>query len=146
MQRLKRAIRWLAWWPDTARSIDKVLLAGLWFLIGLTVWLEGDDDPYHHMPLEWLPVELRVTIWWGAALFTIINLRLPPGRDHWGWAILAFPVALRALNFVLGTILGMLPIDPLGDTDAWRAALAWTIVLAFVLRQAARPELPRAVP
>lgn len=91
------------------RGLTQMFLALVWVAVGFRIIEVPDADPGHKLPIEFLPVWLRVAIWWAAALAAVVTAVWPPppgNKDRWGFSALVVPVAFRAISYTGAVIFG----------------------------------------
>lgn len=120
------------------RGTTLLYLAAVWFGVGLTLIIRPDPDMAHMYPLEYLPLWVRVCLWWVAAAVAVITAFWPEDAERWGFAILSLPVLFRACSYAATGILEY----PHALVDA----VVWTAVFGFVINTAQWPEPPRRRP
>jgi hypothetical protein len=129
-----------------ARGSDLLFFAGIWFLIGLSLLLNGDPDPEHRVPIELLPHWVRIAFWWGPAGYAVWAAFRQPPQVARAFAWLVVPAALRALSYSVAFLTSLLPESwepgQLANRHIWLSALTWIIITGLVIRQAHRPEPP----
>lgn len=119
-------------------------LAAMCFYVGARL-LEGDWDVAHTYPIEFLPLWLRVAVWWVPAVVAGIVSFWPPGFARWGYAALMVPIALRGFSYLTAAAFWLLEkpfpqVDVLGESGAVWPALFWLGTTAFVGLLAGWPE------
>src|SRR5688572_24936293 len=80
------------------RGTALLFLGVVWFAVGSRI-LQGDTDPAHKLPIEYLPVEVRAGIWWVAAAVAVMAAVWPSEKTRMGYAALVIPAALRAASY-----------------------------------------------
>lgn len=127
------------------RGMDLLLLGFIWLLLGFAIAEGNETHRAYVFVIEYLPIPLRVAIWWGAAAVAFITAWWPAGKDRWGFVALVIPPALRATSHVVAVISGYLTDDKYGYHQDWIPALSWVTVTLFVWRLARHPELPTPI-
>jgi hypothetical protein len=126
------------------RSGDLALLSVAWVVLGFGIIVQGDPDPGHKVPIEYLGTPIRVGIWWVCAAAGIAAAaRRPEHDDRWGFGFMIVPPALRAISYTVAWAQGVLGLS--GQTSLWPDAVVWTAVTIFVYRLARRPDMPHRV-
>ena len=111
------------------RATALVLFALVWFSVGAGIITRPNVvDAEHRLPLEYLPLWLRVAIWWVAAACAIIATFWPPGDDRWGWVLLSLPVSLRAVTYFAATCFGWLDVT---HFVSWAVILTLVVLISF---------------
>lgn len=125
------------------RSPALTFLAFVWLAVGARLLTASDPDPFHKLPIEYLPMQVRVLLWWLPAILAGIAawVRVVPSRV--GFVALVIPAAFRALSFTGAAATGLLT----GDYPFWVAALVeavvWAGVTGYVIVAAAWPDPPK---
>lgn len=116
------------------RPTALLLFSLIWVSVGLGLITRPDSlDSTHRLPIEYLPIWLRVVLWWGPALCGVIAGFWPPGKDKWGWVLLSVPASFRAASYGIAAVYGW--IDP-------TFALSWLVILGILALLAFWPEPP----
>lgn len=118
------------------RATALIILAVVWFSVGLGL-IDRPTIPGagHPLPLEYLPLWVRVGLWWLAAVCAVVACFWPPGDDRWGWVLLSLPASLRVVSYGVGAALGWLSPSYL---------VSWLMILGLLLLLASWPEPPKA--
>jgi hypothetical protein len=119
------------------RGVALLFFAVIWVTQGLGVIA----DPFnrtasHQLPLEYLPIWFRATVWFGAAAAAALACWWPVGKDKWGWVALGIPVSLRVGSYSGGVLMGW--IEP-------RYLFGWLAILGLVTLLSTWPEMPDRV-
>lgn len=119
------------------RPTALVLFSCIWFSVGLGLMTRpAQVEAEHPLPLEYLPLWLRVALWWLPALAGLVNAFWPPGQDKWGWAFLSIPATFRVFSYSVAAMFGWL--------DATYAA-SWAVIIGILTLIAFWPEPVREV-
>jgi hypothetical protein len=114
------------------RPTALVLFSLIWFSVGLGLVTQSTQVRAEHpLPLEYLPIEWRVALWWVPALAGLVNAFWPPGKDKWGWALLSIPATFRACSYFVAAIFGWL------DATYF---ISWAVILGILTLLALWPE------
>lgn len=126
------------------RGQDLVLLAIVWALVGTALLVKGWPESDHWVPLMYLGIPVRATVWYGAAVVALWAAFQRHGdKDRIGFAALAGAAVVRALSYGVALAVQPFELDPYyNHPDAWFDFITWAVISAFVMRQARRPELP----
>lgn len=116
------------------RGTSLAFLALVWFAVGARIANDPDPDPTYMLLVEWLPVEVRVALWWVPALVAFIVAWLPTRHGKFGFVALVIPAAIRAFSFTIAS-----PWHPELRWDA----LVWVGVVGYILTVSAWPEPAR---
>lgn len=110
-------------------------LAVVWAMIGVRLLETGglpDAGRGYALPLQHLPLWLRVFLWWAPAALAAVTAFWPAGWTRWGFIALVLPVAFRAASYAFSVLFGHL-----GDLIS---CLVWVGITAFVMLLAGWPE------
>ena len=129
-----------AWARFGYRGRALSMVGVVWILISFRVLLTPDSDPAQLLLLEHLPVELRFVIWLGAGVCALVTAWWPVGSDRFGFMALVAPAAIRAGSYAWNALLGALTGNDVGHRGDWIDAVAWVVIVAFILLLSAWPE------
>lgn len=119
------------WFPGY-RPTALILFSAIWFSVGISVMTRPDSiESAEMLPIEYLPVWLRVALWWVPACCGLIAAFWPPGHDRWGWAGLSVPATFRAFSFLAAAVLGWIDFTH---------AISWLVILGILGLLATWPE------
>lgn len=115
------------------RPTALVLFSLIWFGVGLGLITRGAAplNPEHRLPLEYLPIWLRVALWWGPALLGLVAAFWPPQRDRWGWVLLSIPASFRAASYLFAGMIGWIDFS---------YAVSWVVICGILTLLAFWPE------
>lgn len=120
------------------RGLSLTFLALVWFAVGARLLVDPNDPGSHlighRLPLEYLPIWLRVAIWWAAALAAVVTAWWPKGKTKWGFVALVVPASFRAISFTGALLLGA------HGGLAWVDAAVWVGITSYVMVLADWPE------
>lgn len=117
------------------RGTSLLFLSLVWVAVGARIPGDPFDSPGYRLPLEYVPIPVRVGIWWVAAAVAIIAAWWPPGRTKWGFIALSVPASFRAFSY-LGAALFY------GHPEILIHALLWLGVTGYVVNTSNWPEPP----
>lgn len=133
-------------WNPGYRATDMMLIAAVWVFVGLSVWLRGDPDPNHKVPIEYLGETVRALFWLVPAAYAFVVALFFGSRDGSGFVALVIPASMRAASYVAAVVEGILTHNRVGGTGLWLEATVWVCITLFIYRQANRPDLPPIEP
>lgn len=118
------------------RPTALILFSLIWFSVGLGLMTRPMQiTAEHRLPLEYLPLEVRVALWWIPALAGLVNAFWPPGQDKWGWALLSLPATFRVVSYFIAAVFGWL------DATYF---ISWAVIIGILTLLAFWPEPARA--
>lgn len=118
------------------RPTALLLFSTIWFSVGLGLLTRPVQvETTHLLPIEYLPVWVRVGLWWAPAVAGVISA-FWSSEDKWGWALLSIPVTFRVTSYAIASVFGWL--DP-------TYALSWTVILGVLALLAFWPEPVKGV-
>ena len=116
------------------RPMAMILFALIWFSVGLGLITRPDAlEAAHRLPIEYLPVWLRVVLWWVPAAIGVVLAFKWPKYDRWAWVIMSLPASFRVISYSLAAMLGWIDIT---------FSLSWLVICGILTLIAAWPEPP----
>ncbi|WP_122262247.1 hypothetical protein [Ornithinimicrobium cerasi] len=128
------------WYPRLGRRGGMLLLmAGLWAYVGTGIVIGPVVEVPGLIHTQW-PTWVRVGEWYVAAVFGIVHAwRL---RDTAAWALLLLPPLIRAVSFLWGWVVWLVPGGEAGYPRGLWAAVLYLFMCGTVLLCAGWPDHP----
>lgn len=126
------------------RGRGLLLLGAVWIMVGLAVFAgTGSNSGF---PLDLVPQWVRTVAWCGTGLSAILFAVIGSGaeRTKWAFALLLIPASARCASYAISTIVAALGLQ-VGEASDWIRAVAWALVVAFVIHEASTPVIPPSV-
>ena len=113
------------------RGLALIVFSLVFALTGLAALLEPAQDDGRFILYTYLPVPLRLVLWFVPAALGLWSAFRGIGRDAWGFAALVVPASIVAFSYAW-SVVGYLT----GLTDyslGWTGFGRWLLVLALIL-------------
>lgn len=121
------------------RGRGLLLLGLVWITVGGNILTDGKAAGGVVFPLTILDPPIRSALWIASGALAVWFAVKGAGRERtkFAFAFLVVPPSLRALSFAYGWIVYV--CTGRGIDDGWLHAIAWGLVVLFVLHEASAP-------
>lgn len=134
----------IAQWSATHLGYRRYVLA----CFGIATLAFGFNVPFESerwVPDEavlflWLPVPVRMALWFATGLAAIVIPYLWDRHERWGWwAAVVMPFE-RAMSFAISALMWIIPGAPGGSVRSLPSMVIWVCVTVILMRCATWPE------
>lgn len=116
--------------PLGKRASILLLLAGVFFLIGVKALFDPQDDESRFFIYTMIPSWGRAVLWCGSATIAIFAALKPGTKDGFGFVALSIPATIISFSYLFSTVGFFFGVTDYGL--GWANSLSWLLTLGVI--------------